>query len=466
MALKLQAAGIDSFVVLERADDVGGTWRDNDYPGCACDIPSHLYSFSFERSAEWTHDYPSRAEILAYLREVTRKHDLRPHIRFGVDVSRALFDETTATWQIDASDGRSFRARSFVSAIGGLSRPYVPELPGLATFGGRVFHSAEWDPGYDLARRRIAVVGTGASAIQFVPRIAPDVEHLAIFQRTPPWILPKPGGEIGPGKRGLLRRLPWLGWLNRKLLYWLHEARALGFTLQPKILQFLEKSAVAYLHAQIADAALRAKLTPDYRMGCKRILLSNDYYAALRRTNVELVTSAVAGFERGALVTADGTKHPVDAVILGTGFRASDPTLSMRVFGRDGIELADVWKNGAEAYLGISVAGFPNFYMLVGPNTGLGHNSMVYMIEAQVRYVTRAIRLLRRRKARAFDVRPRVQATFNRRLQRRMARTVWTSGCRSWYLDAHGKNTTLWPGFSFVYGLRTRRFRLRRYRAS
>ena len=465
LAIKLKAAGHDDFVVLERASEVGGTWRDNDYPGCACDIPSRLYSFSFEREADWTRDYPTQPEIYAYLRRVADDYGIREHIRFGVDVTAAHFDDATNTWRVEAADGRMFRSQIFVSAMGALSRPYEPALPGLERFAGRIFHSARWDHTFDLRAKNVAVIGTGASAIQFVPQIAPVVANLSLFQRTPPWILPKPDGPIGARERALLRRLPLYAWLKRKAWYWLHEVRAFGFTLQPRILARLETLALWWMRKQVRDPALRTALTPDYRMGCKRILLSNDYYPALCRPNVDVVTAEIAEVRSDAIVTRDGHVHPVDAVILGTGFRANEGIAPVRIFGRDGIELATRWQRGSEAYLGLSVAGFPNFFMLVGPNTGLGHNSMVFMIEAQVRYVIDALSKMKRRRIDALDVRPNVQAAFNRRLQRRMSRTVWTSGCRSWYLDANGKNTTLWPGFSFAYGLRTRHLRLRRYQA-
>jgi cation diffusion facilitator CzcD-associated flavoprotein CzcO len=348
--------------------------------------------------------------------------------------------------------------------MGGLSNPHVPAIAGAETFAGPAFHSARWDHSVDLAGRDVAVIGTGASAIQFVPEIAPRVRRLLLFQRTPPWIVPKFDGPVGRRERLLRRLLPGYAWAERKMLYWLHELRAVGFTVNPTLLAAVEKVARRHLARQIPDATLRAKLAPEYRMGCKRILISNDYYPALARENVAVVTDDIERIEPDGIVTRDGTNHRADVVIYGTGFLPQEGVGRVRIAGTGGRTLEDAWRGGMEAFLGVSVAGFPNLFLLIGPNTGLGHNSMVYMIESHVNYVIAAMRLLRERRATSLDVRTDAQAAFNEKLQRRMKRTVWDSGCRSWYLDANGKNTTLWPGFTFDFRRRTYRIDPRAYR--
>ena len=466
MAIRLHGAGEKNFVILERAPVIGGTWRDNEYPGCACDIPSVLYSFSFAPKANWSRAYPTQPEILAYLKDCVRRYSLEPYLRFNSEMTNATYDSTRARWRVETREGASYDARFLVSAMGGLSNAYVPDIPGRNEFAGPAFHSAAWDHSVPLEGRDVAVIGTGASAIQFVPEIAPRVRKLYLFQRTAPWVVPKLDGPVGDRERTLRRFAPGYGWTQRKLVYWLHEARAIGFTVQPKLLERVERMARRHLERQIPEPALRAKVEPQYRMGCKRVLLSNDYYPALRRPNVEVVTDDIERFERGAIVTRAGHTYAADVIVYGTGFRAQEVVGGARIAGEGGRTLAEAWRDGVEAFFGVSVTGFPNLFLLVGPNTGLGHNSMVFMIESQVNYVMDAIRVLRTRNAAALDVRADVQAEFNEKLQRRMKRTVWSTGCRSWYLDANGKNTTLWPGFTFDFRRKTYRIDPRRYRIS
>ena len=461
MAIALKKAGIEDFVVLERARDLGGTWRDNDYPGCACDIPSMLYSFSFERNDRWSRIYPPQGEIWEYLRRCVERHRIGPHIRFDTDVRGAEYDDASATWTVRTQHGE-LRTRVIVSGMGPLNRANVPDIPGLQSFAGTVFHSSAWNHDYDLRGKNVGVIGTGASSIQFVPEIAPVAGRLHVFQRTPPWVIPKPDRAVGALGR-TLRRFPPYAWAVRKLIYWILEVRAYGFTVDPKRLELAERLSLHHLARQVPGAELRAKLTPAYRLGCKRVLLSSDYYPALQRPNVELVTSEIREVQPGGVVTADGVVRPLDALVFGTGFHAADSVAPMSIVGRGGVTLDDAWRDGARAYLGISVAGFPNLFLLIGPNTGLGHNSMVFMIEAQIRYVMSALAHMRRARVPALDVRREVQAGFNAALQRRMARTVWASGCTSWYLDRSGRNTTLWPGFTFVYRFLTRRLDPRKY---
>jgi cation diffusion facilitator CzcD-associated flavoprotein CzcO len=466
MAIRLQRAGFGPFLIVEKAGEVGGTWRDNSYPGAACDIPSHLYSLSFEPGTAWSRMYPQQLELQAYLREVADKHGLRPRIRFNTAVTGAAWDEQHALWRVETSTGETISARVLISGMGGLHIPAYPDLPGLERFQGRAFHSSAWDHGFELGAKRVAVIGTGASAIQFVPEIAPDVARLSVYQRTPPWILRKADRPITRRERILLGRLPLYRRAFRHRLFWEHEIRAVGFTSNPKLMRKAETMARAYLGRTVKDPELRRKLTPSYRIGCKRVLISNDYYDALQRPNVELVTDPIAEIRPHSILTADGAERPADALIYGTGFIPTGTFAAARIAGRGGVELNEVWRDGMHAYKGIAVAGFPNLFLLLGPNTGLGHNSMIIMIEAQVRYVLDCLRQMHRRGLRAVEVRPEVQLRFMERLQARMARTVWqTGGCRSWYQDEQGRNGTLWPASVVEYVLRTRRASLGDYRA-
>lgn len=465
MAIALKQAGVEHFTVLERAQSVGGTWRDNNYPGCACDVQSHLYSFSFEQNPEWTRMFARQPEIRAYLEGVATKHALLSHIRFGADVISARYDEAAQHWTVATRDGRSFTARVVISGMGGLSTPAYPDVPGLDRFKGKRFHSAEWDHGYDLQGKRVAVIGTGASAIQFVPQIQPQVAQLDLYQRTPPWIMPKPDRRIGELERGLYRRLPGLQNLYRQLRYWTLESRVLGFVINPKIMKLAEGAARRHLKRQVKDPQLRAQLTPDFTFGCKRVLISDDYYPALTQPNVDVISTGIREVREHSVITTDGIERPVDCIIFGTGFKAQDPLPRGAIFGRGGMDVLDAWKDGAEAFKGTSIAGFPNLFLIVGPNTGLGHSSMVYMIESQVAYIADAIRQMREQGVAAVEVKPQRQADYNARLQRKLKRAIWSSGgCKSWYLDASGKNTTLWPGFTFKFRQETARFEMSDYR--
>jgi cation diffusion facilitator CzcD-associated flavoprotein CzcO len=464
MAIKLREAGITDFVVLERGDSVGGTWRDNRYPGCACDVQSHLYSFSFEPNPEWTRMFAPQPEIRAYLEHCTDKYALRPHIRLNQNVTQARWDEDARLWRVRTEAGDTYAGRILVSGMGGLSNPAYPDIDGLTRFKGPMFHSAEWDYDVDLKGKRVAVIGTGASAVQFVPKIAPEAAHVDLFQRSAPWIMPKPDRQITALERAAFRRLPALQQARRAALYWQLEGRILGFALDPRLMKLPEAMARRHIRKQIKDPVLREKVTPTYAFGCKRVLISNDYYPALARDNVDVVTDDIASVTATGVRMASGELRKADVIILGTGFKVQDPLPRGAIFGRDGLDILDTWPNGPEAYKGVAVAGFPNLFMLVGPNSGLGHNSMVFMIESQVAYVMDAIRRMRAQKLAAIEVRREVQDEYNATLQATTADTVWTSGCRSWYLDANGKNTALWPGSTVAYRLMTRRIRLADYR--
>ena len=464
MGIKLKEAGIESFTILERANDVGGTWRDNNYPGCACDVQSHLYSFSFEPNPNWTRMFARQPEIKAYLQHCAQKYALLPHIRYDSEVVRAEYDEAAAMWTVTTRKGEVHRANVLVSGMGGLSTPAYPTLKGLENFKGKTFHSADWDHGYDLAGKRVAVIGTGASAIQFVPNVAEKVARLDLYQRTPVWIIPKPDRVISAAERALFRRFPKLQLALRNSIYWMLETRVLGFVINPRLMKLVEREARGHIRRQIADPALRAKVTPDYTIGCKRILISDDFYPAISRANVDVITEGIREVRANSIVAADGSEREVDAIIFGTGFKAQDPMPRGAVFGRGGKDIVEVWKDGAEAYKGTTQAGFPNFYMLMGPNTGLGHNSMVYMIESQIQYVMDALKTMRRERLRSLEVRADVQARYNVGLQEKLGKAVWQSGCRSWYINEAGKNTTLWPGFTFKYREQVRRIDLVDYR--
>lgn len=460
MAIKLKQAGIDSFTIFERHGELGGTWWANHYPGAACDVPSHLYCFSFEPKPDWSRAFASQPEILDYMRHCADKYDLRRHIRFNTEIAGAEFDEATGLWRVHARNGETVTARAVVMGNGPLSEPALPRIPGIERFRGKSFHSAAWDHGYDLTGKRVAVIGTGASAIQFVPEIAPKVSRLHVFQRTPPWIIKRPDRAYTRFEKWLFRVCPPVQRLHRLMIYCIYEGRAPAFVRATWAMKLLELGARRHLRKGIRDPRLRRTLTPDYVIGCKRVLLSNDYYPALTRPNVELVTDGIAEIREHGIVTRDGRERPVDAIIYGTGFRATQTLSHVRIVGRHGRDINDVWREqgGAQAYLGTTVAGFPNLFLMVGPNTGLGHNSIVYMIEAQVTYLIQCLRMLRDRRLKYLDVRPEVQEDYNLRLQERMKRTVWATGCKSWYLAENGKNVTLWPGFTFSFRRQMRYF--------
>ncbi|HET9450611.1 MAG TPA: NAD(P)/FAD-dependent oxidoreductase [Aggregicoccus sp.] len=457
MAIRLEQAGEQDFVILERAGDVGGVWRDNTYPGCACDVQSHLYSFSFAPNPDWSRAYSGAAEIHAYLRDCAQRFGLQPHLRLGAEVREARWEEGAQRWRVETAGG-TLTAQVLVSAAGALSDPAIPALPGLERFRGKVMHSARWDWSHELRGRQVAVVGTGASAIQFVPRIQPQVAKLVLLQRTAPWVLPHLDHAIPAFMRRLYRALPLAQKLVRGLIYAARELMALGF-LHPRLMQRAQKLALRHLARSVPDPVLREKLTPHYTLGCKRVLLSNDYLPALTQPNVEVVTAGLRELREHSLVTADGREHPVDTLILGTGFQVTDPPIAHHVRGRDGRTLAQTWAGSMRAYAGTTVAGFPNFFMLPGPNTGLGHTSMVTMLESQFEHVLGALRYLEARGLAAVEPRADAQARYVSEVDARMRHTVWAQGgCHSWYLDATGRNSTLWPGFTFSFRRRVASF--------
>ncbi|MFJ4621469.1 flavin-containing monooxygenase [Streptomyces sp. NPDC088812] len=463
-AVRLRREGITDFVVLERAGSVGGTWRDNSYPGCACDVPSHLYSFSFAPHPDWPRTFSGQEHIRAYLEHVADTFGLRPHLRLDSEVMRMTWNAERLCWDIETASG-ALSADVVVSATGPLSDPKIPDIPGLDSFPGKVFHSARWDHDHDLAGRRVAVVGTGASAIQIVPAIQPEVGRLTLFQRTPPWVMPRMDRPISRAERWLHQRLPVTTQVRRGLLWGIRELQVQAFTKHPNELGFVEQLAKRNMARAVKDPVLRAKLTPDYRIGCKRILLSSTYYPALTRPNVDVVASGLREVRGSTLVAADGSEAEADVIVFGTGFHVTDMPIAERVVGADGRTLAESWKDGMEALRGACAAGFPNWLSIIGPNTGLGNSSMILMIESQLNYLADYLRQLNVLGGRAaLDARPGAVRAWNHRVQERMKRTVWnTGGCTSWYLDANGRNTTIWPGTTAEFRRETRRVDLAEY---
>ena len=452
MAIRLQQSGRSNFLILEKASDVGGCWRDNTYPGCCCDIPSHLYSFSFEQSAEWSRKYPPQQEIYHYLQRCAEKHNLIPKIRFGSEVVETRYCDDRKRWLLTLQSGDQILANFVIAGKGPLHIPNLPQVPGLESFKGRVFHSSQWDHSYDLDGKRVAVIGTGASAIQFIPKIAETVKQLHVLQRSPGWMLPRPDREIGAWQKRLFKRFPSVLNLYRKALFWTHEMRVHVFKEGNRLHDRTMNMAEQYMRSSVDDPDIQEKLLPDFSLGCKRLLISNDYYPTFNRSNVELIASGIDRVEGNKVIASDGSEREVDAIIFGTGFEAADPLAPDTLFGPKGVDLFDRWnQEGAQAYKGVSVAGIPNFFFLVGPNSGLGHNSMILMIEAQIQYILDCFDHLESQGISQWDVQRHAQDSYNREIQGDVTESIWSSGCRSWYINKMGRNTTVWPGFVYEY---------------
>jgi cation diffusion facilitator CzcD-associated flavoprotein CzcO len=457
-AIRLKQEGIDDFLLLERAADLGGTWRENTYPGCACDVPSHLYSFSFAPNPNWSRTFSGQQEIWDYLRAVAREHGLDAQIRYRHEVTSARWDAAASRWLIQTSAGELSAALLIVGA-GPLAEPRMPAIEGIEDFRGRIFHSARWDHERPLTGERVAVIGTGASSVQLIPKIQPQVSRLHVFQRTPGWVLPQRDRAITGLERRLYRRFPLAQRLVRYAIYGARELYVLPF-MRPREGSPPERVARRHLSNQVSDPRLRARLEPSYRIGCKRVLLSDSYYPALQQPNVELVTDGIERVTERGVLTSDGVERELDTIVLGTGFHAADFPLGEWISDGAGRTLKQAWHGSPHAYLGTTVSGFPNLFVMVGPNTGLGHNSIVYMIESQLRYLLECIRYMDRHGIESFDVREPRERRYNERLQRRLAPTVWNSGgCVSWYRDAHGRNTTIWPGSTWPFRRQLRRFK-------
>ncbi len=460
LGIRLRQRGHTDFVILDQAADVGGTWWMNRYPGCACDVQSHLYSLSFAPKSDWTRHFGPRAEIQSYLSDCVDRFDLGRHLRLNTRVDQACWDAEKKRWLITDQDGIVRCAKFLVTAIGGLSRPNTPAIDGLDSFSGTVFHSQQWPDKLDLRDQRVAVIGSGASAIQFVPQIQPDVARLDLYQRTPQWILPKPDRPISPRRRDLFRRFPFVRRLFRFGLFLTLESRLPAFTRYPFLSAFHRRQARAYLRTHINDPALRNKLTPNYEMGCKRVLMSNDFYPSVCQPNVKVITDGITRITPDSIIDDHGRSRQVDTIILATGFKATSPVPVGMIRGRNGRDLANAWKDGPRAYKGTTVHGFPNLFMLLGPNTALGHNSVLLMIESQINYVLDALAWCQRTGRDTLEVTDRAEKNWNQELHKRLGRTVWNRGsCASWYRHPlSGRNTTLWPRFTFVFRYLCRRF--------
>lgn len=491
MGIKLKEAGYEDFVILEQGNEVGGTWRDNHYPGCACDVQSALYSFSFEQNPNWSRMYAQQSEILAYLRHCAEKYGLMQHIRFNTHLAAAHYDEQRNLWKLETADSpalwtymqnkglkpgdaldvndpelpqlEAMEANVLVSGMGGLSTPSYPNINGLDQFKGKMFHSQDWDHSYDLKGKRVAVIGTGASAIQFVPELAKQAARVDLYQRTPPWVMPKPDREMKGWEKALFRRVPAAQSALRNSIYWTLESRVLALALNPRLMKIAELEARRHIRRQIPNKKLRKKVTPDYTIGCKRILLSNNYYPALAQDHVDVRTDGIREVTAKGVVDKNGVEREVDAIVFGTGFKAQDPIPKGMIFGRSGRDLLEAWREGAEAYKGTTVHGFPNFFMLVGPNTGLGHSSMVYMIESQIQYVMDALAQMKQEGWDAVEVKDQSQMKYNAMIQSKSGGSVWDSGCNSWYVNENGKNTALWPSFTWAFRQQTSRFDAEQY---
>jgi cation diffusion facilitator CzcD-associated flavoprotein CzcO len=463
LARRLTAEGEIDVAIVEREQDLGGTWYLNTYPGCQCDVPSLLYSLADAPKADWTRTFAPQPEIEEYLASVADASGLRRLIRFGTEVVEATWEASLSRWTLQTTGGE-MTADVLILATGPLNDPVIPAIPGIEEFAGTVFHSARWPDDHVLAGERVAVIGTGASAVQFVPQIQGSVARLSLFQRTPPWVLPRPDRAFKPWEKWLFSRFPLAARLARARIYWSRELMVLMFARYPRLASFASTPGVKHLEDQVADPDLRRKLTPNYLLGCKRVLLSNDYFPALSQPNVEVVTAAIREITTDAIMTADDSRHPCDTIIFATGFSAVDQPVAHLVRGADGRTLAEHWAQGNRAFLGSTVAQFPNLFLITGPNTGLGHSSMIFMMESQFNYIVDALKTMSARNLTSFEVDEGSVDAFHDEMQSKMRRTVWSSGCNSWYLDASGHNTTLWPDYTWQFRLRTRRFDTENYR--
>ncbi|WP_025274307.1 flavin-containing monooxygenase [Haloglycomyces albus] len=461
-AARLLQHGFRNFTVLEKENSVGGTWRDNNYPGCACDVPSHLYSLAFHLNPDWSDTFAGQGEIWDYLRTAVKELGIEPHIRFNHEVDTVVWEDDRQQWNIDTNQG-TMTARIVIAAPGPLSDPSIPKIEGIDEFAGETFHSSEWNHDYDLTNREVAVIGTGASAIQFVPKIQPQVKKLNLFQRTPPWIMPRTSRTVGPLEKAFYRNVPGANRLRRTALYWGRETWALGF-LNPSIMRRVQKISRLHLNRQVSDPELKDKLIPDYTMGCKRILLSNTYWRSLDQDNAEVVTNGIRHIDRTGIVTSDGHHHRADAIIWGTGFHVTDPPIAQMVTGRGGQKLAEAWSPSMRSYKSTTFSGFPNFFMMLGPNSALGHNSVVLMVEAQMQQVIKALKYMRKHRKRSVEPTALAQKAYHQRIAKKMKGTVWVAGgCDSWYLDSTNTNTTVWPGFVPTFRLMQNRFQPSHY---
>ena len=450
---RLKQEGVEDFLILDRAEGVGGVWRANTYPGAACDVPSHLYSFSFFLNPDWSRKFSPQPEILAYLERAADTLGLRAHLRFGRTVTALAFDAEAGRWTLSFSDGRTITARAVVSAVGQLAEPSWPQIKDAAHFEGPMVHTAAWDPDIDFTGKRVSVIGNAASAVQMIPQLADAARSVSVFQRTPNWVIEKPDRAFTAADKWLFRAAPAWNRLYRRVSYLIHEARFPAFLSNSLASGHTRRQLKKRLDREVADPGLREMLTPDYAPGCKRILLSNDYLETLQRPNVRLIARRAARLERDAIVTPDGQRVPADAIIFATGFKAVDFLASLEVTGLDGATLKAHWAGTPRAYRGVAVSGFPNLFMLYGPNTNLGHNSIIFMLERQAEYVAKRVAGLISGRVKVLDVTPEAEAEFNRKLQKKLAKTVWAGDCPSWYKTADGVVTNNWAGLATSFAM-------------
>lgn len=450
-AIRLREQGVKNIVIVERAERVGGTWRDNQYPGAACDIPSNLYSFSFAKNPNWPRSYSGSKEILAYIEKMVADHDLMPLIKFNQNVEELAFDEAKGEWSVAMTGRKPYRAKAVIMAQGPLSNASLPNINGIDAYEGKKIHSARWDHDYDFTGKRVAVIGTGASGVQIIPELVKQAKTVKVFQRTPGWVMPRPDMHKPEWNKSLFKRIPSTQKAARGLLFWGHESMASAVIWKTPLTAVAERMAKAYLNSQVKDRWLRRQLTPDFTIGCKRVLVSNDYYSALQAGNTQLITWPIDRLSAKGIRSAEGLEHEVDCVVFATGFEVNHSGTPFPVKGIAGKELGDEWSKGAQAYKSVSVSGYPNLFLTFGPNSGPGHNSALVYIEAQIDYIVQGVTTLLNAKAKALDVKPDVQLKYNQRIQRRLSKTNWNSGCASWYLTDSGFNATMYPGFATQY---------------
>jgi len=455
-AIQLQNAGINDWIILEKKDGIGGTWHDNSYPGSGCDVPSMFYSFSFEPKTDWTRKFPEQAEILEYINACADKHNLHRNIRLNKELKEASFDEDSATWSITTTDGDTLTAQFLISGVGQLNRPSYPKIKGSDTFKGKTIHTARWDHDYDLNGKTVAVIGNGGSAIQMIPLVALKTKHMTIFQRSANWVFPKPDRPFTDRERAIFTKVPFANKLYRIYIWTMFEIRWPMFKKDTKLSKKVQRLTEEDMRSRITDPKLLDACIPDYPIGCKRILISNEYYDTLHQDNVDVTMDPITEITPDSIITKDGTQRKVDTILYATGFQTSDFLAPMNIIGTNGKRLDHAWKNGAEAYLGITLDGFPNFFMLYGPNTNLGHNSIILMIELQIRYILNCIKILNRDNLKSMQLRPDIMREYSAEVQNSLKNSVWDSSCGSWYKNEEGKIVNNWPYSTVQYWWRTR----------
>ena len=450
-AIRLRQEGVENIAILERDSEVGGTWRDNQYPGAACDIPSNLYSYSFVQNPDWPSSYSGSRDILGYIHSMVRDFNLAPLIQFKSNVTAIEFDAEHGLWNVQIQGAKSQQARAIIMAQGPLSNASLPNITGIDDYRGHKIHSARWDHSYDFRGKRVAVIGTGASGVQIIPELVKEADFVKVFQRTPGWVLPRPDLATPEWNKKLFAKIPATQSAVRQALYWTHESMATALIWNTPLTRVAETVAKAHLKTQVKDAWLRRQLTPDYRIGCKRVLMSSDYYPALQKDNCQLITWPIDRLSEKGIRTAEGLEHQADCIVFATGFDVCKQGTPFDVIGLNGRNLNHEWAGGAQAYKSVSVSGYPNLFITFGPNSGPGHNSALVYMEAQINYIVKGVRKLLDDDLKMLDVKPKVQARYNQKIQKRLAKTNWNSGCSSWYLTEDGFNATMYPGFATQY---------------